>query len=160
MPVATPKQPNYNTQGGTEYPLAIDATVQAFFRIAGAFAPHEQSTPNMTVRVDAGVIPASGALGTEVAAQNTGTITAPTTNPRKDIVYIDATTGAVGIATGTEAASPVDPAIPAGKVAVGRINCTVGMTAIANSALDDIRNIVAGPSAGANLYLDSLYGGL
>lgn len=107
--------------------------------ISGAALPTGLSP--MAVIVDAGVIPASGALATEVAAQITGAITAPTTNPRKDIVYIDATTGTVGIATGTEAASPSDPAVPAGKAAVGRINCTVGMTAIANSALDDIRNL-------------------
>lgn len=106
--------------------------------ISGAALPAGMS--QMKVIVDAGVIPASGALATEVAAQLTAAITAPTTNPRKDIVYIDATTGATGIATGTEAASPSDPAVPAGKVAVARINCTVGMTAIANSALGDLRS--------------------
>lgn len=128
--------------------------------IAGAALPAGMSP--MAVIVDAGVIPASGALPTEVAAQITGAIAAPTTNPRKDIVYIDATTGVVGVATGTEAASPSDPAVPAAKLAVARINCTVGMTAIANSALDDLRNLgyVGGSSVGTNLYLDSLFGGL
>lgn len=107
--------------------------------ISGAALPAGMS--QMKVIVDAGVIPAAGALATEVAAQLTAAITAPPTNPRKDIVHIDATTGAVGIATGTEAASPSDPAVPAGKVAVGRINCTAGMTAIANSMIDDLRNL-------------------
>ncbi len=97
----------------------------------------------MKMIVDAGFIPKIAALPTEVAAQTTGTITAPTTNPRNDIVYVDQTTGTVGVATGTEAASPSDPAVPAGKSAIARIRCTVGMTAIANSMIDDLRNIGA-----------------
>ena len=151
MTVATPKQSNYNTQGGTEYPLAIDATIAAMMRLAAAFAPHEQSTPNMTVRVDAGFIPKIAALPTEVAAQITSAITAPTTNPRNDIVYIDQTTGVVGIATGTEAASPADPAVPAGKSAIARIKCTVGMMAVANSVIDDLRNLWLLGAAATNI---------
>ena len=120
-------------------------------RLAAAFAPHEQSTPNMTVRVDAGFIPKIAALPTEVAAQITSAITAPTTNPRNDIVYIDQTTGVVGIATGTEAASPADPAVPAGKSAIARIKCTVGMMAVANSVIDDLRNLWLLGAAATNI---------
>ncbi len=135
-------QPNYNTQTGTGYPLGIDAAFAAFLRLAGSFAPHAQDTPNLTVALDAGHVFGhnSGAL-IEVAAQNTAALTAPATNPRKDIVYVDRLTGVVGVATGTEAASPVDPAVPAGKSAIARIRCTVGMTAIANSQIDDLRNL-------------------
>ena len=106
--------------------------------ISGAALPAGLS--KMAVIVDAGVIPKIAALPTEVAAQITSAITAPATNPRNDIVYIDQTTGVVGVATGTEAASPTDPAVPAGKSATARIRCTVGMTAVANSQLDDLRN--------------------
>lgn len=144
MTVATFLQPDYNTQTGTGYPLAIDAAIAVHSRIVGAFAPHAQSTPDMTVRVDAGALQI-GATLTEVAAQSTGAITAPATNPRWDIVYIDNATGAVGVATGTEAASPADPAIPAGKTAIARVRLAVSTAAIANALLDDLRP-PAGPA--------------
>ncbi len=150
MPVSTFVQPNYNTQSGTAYPLNIDAAFAAFPRLAGAFAPHEQATPNMTVRLDAGHIFAGGSALTEVPAQSTGTITAPSANSRKDIVHVDRATGAVGVATGTEAASPVDPAIPAGKVPVARINLTTSTATITNSIIDDIRSLnLLGLASGA-----------
>jgi microcystin-dependent protein len=56
----------------------------------------------------------------------------------------------VGVATGTEAASPVDPAIPAGKVPVARINLATSTTVIANSILDDLRSLnLLGLASGA-----------
>ena len=138
--VSTFTQTDETTQTETVYKTAIDDSVSVMSRLAAAFAPHEQATPNMTVRLDAGWVPKLAALATEVAAQSTGTITAPTTNPRKDITHIDQATGAVGVATGTESASPVDPAVPAGKIAVARINLVVGQTSIVNNDLDDLRN--------------------
>ncbi len=141
MTVSTFVQPNYTTQSGTAYPLNIDAAFAAFLRLAGAFAAHEQSSPNMTVRVDAGHIFAGGSALTEVAAQSTATIAAPTANPRKDIVHVDRATGVVGVATGAEAASPADPAIPAGKAPIARVTLATSTTVIANSIIDDIRGL-------------------
>ncbi len=141
MGVNTRTQTDYTTDTAAAYKTGIDDTIAVDERIAGPFAPHEQSTPDMTVRLDAGHINALAAIATEVAAQSTATLTAPSVNPRKDIVYIDDSTGTVGVATGAEAASPSDPAVPAGKVAIARINWTTSMTEIANSDLDDIRNL-------------------
>jgi hypothetical protein len=138
MGVSSFVQPDFTAQSATAYKNNLDAAAAVFKRLSAAFAPHEQATPNMTVRLDAGAI-FDGLTLTEVAAQNTGTITAPTTNPRKDIVHVDRITGAVGVATGAEAASPTDPAIPAGKLPVARINLTTSTTTIANSILDDLR---------------------
>ncbi|MBF0270311.1 MAG: hypothetical protein HQL44_17155 [Alphaproteobacteria bacterium] len=139
---ATFSQPDYTTNSNsTAYPLSIDASIAVLARVAAQFAAHEQSTPNMTVRVDAGVIPAFAATPAEVAAQSTGTITAPSVNPRNDIVYIDPSSGAVGVATGAESATPSDPAVPAGKIAIARISLTVGMTEIANVDIDDLRQL-------------------
>ena len=142
MSVATKTLPNENTQNATAYKAAIDATAAVFDRLAGAFAPHAQSTPNMTVRVDAGHLfdPRARTL-TEVAAQSTATIAAPSANPRKDIVYIDSRNGTVGVATGTEAASPADPAIPVWGLPVARVTLATSTTVIANSIIDDIRNL-------------------
>jgi hypothetical protein len=75
----------------------------------------------------------------EKIAQNSATLTAPTVNPRNDIVCIDATTGTISVIAGAEAASPVDPAITANKLPKARIRWTVGMAQIANSVLDDLR---------------------
>ena len=141
MAVATPVIPDSTgPQSGTQYKVNIDANGKVDSRLAWAFAPHEQATPDMTVRLEAGFIPKAGAKAAEVAAQSTGIITAPSVNPRNDIVHIDAATGAGDVATGAENASPVDPAVPAGKVAVGRIRFQTSTTTITNSILDDLRN--------------------
>lgn len=138
MTVAVFLQPDYNTQSGTAYPLAIDASMAVMKRIAAAFAPHAQSTPNMTVRVDAGTLQVGVTL-TEVAGQNTGTITAPVGNPRIDRIVLDSATGAVSVVTGTPAGSPSAPAIPAGKIPVAQVLLQTSSTSIANSMITDER---------------------
>lgn len=138
---------------GSRYPIAIDAALQVHNRLAGAFAPHASesgspSAPNMTVTLDAGAIFVGGALVSQ-NAQISGTITAPATNPRRDLIVIDTSTAAVSIITGSEAASPSDPALTSGKLPVGRINLTVGMTVIDDMDLDDLRAVWTGIGGGA-----------
>lgn len=96
-------------------------------------------TTDMKVAVAKGAIPAPAAKPTEVAAQQTSALSAPAVNPRYDILYVDADSGALAVATGAEAASPSDPAVPANKVAICRVALTVGMSQITNAALDDLR---------------------
>lgn len=144
MTVSTFLQPDNTTQTGSAYKGAIDAAVHVHHRIAGAFACHQQDgnspdAPDMTVVVDAGALARPGLPPLEVAQQSTSALTAPSGNPRYDIVYIDNSNGAVGVATGAEAASPSDPAVPAGKTAKGRVRLTVGMTEITNADIDDLR---------------------
>ena len=133
-------QTNYTTQTGTSYPLAIDADWAVATRLIDNFAPHAQATPNMTVALDAGHL-FNGASLTEVAAQSTGTITAPVSNPRIDRVVIDRVSGVVSVVTGAEAASPSPPAIPAGKAPVAQVLLQTTSTAIANSMLTDERDL-------------------
>jgi len=139
MTVSTFTQPD-QTDGGSTYKNAIDAATSVMSRQAAAFAGHQQTVADLTVRVDAGSILdiAAGTI-TEIAADDTAGLTAPVGDLRKDIVYIDEVTGAVGVATGAEAGSPVDPSIPAGKIPIVRINWTVAMAEITNDDLDDIR---------------------
>lgn len=142
-------QTNYTTQTGTAYPLAIDADWAVAARLVDNFAPHAQATPNMSVALDAGHL-FNGAALTEVAAQSTGTITAPVSNPRIDRVVIDRVSGAVSVVTGTEAASPSPPAIPAGKAPVAQVLLQTSSTVIANSMLTDERDLGAlGLASGA-----------
>lgn len=138
--VSTFEQPDITTHDENTWPAKVDDAVAVLHGIAGAFAAHQQTTADLTVRIDAGATwNVDTKTRTAVAAQSTSALTAPTTNPRSDIVYLDESSGAVGVATGTENASPVDPAVPAGKFPVARINWTVGMTEITNADLDDLR---------------------
>lgn len=147
---ANPVLPDFTNQTASVYKANIDAGFAVADRLAWAFAPHEQGTPDMTVRLAAGAI-FDGATLTEVAAQSTGTITAPSTNPRIDRVAIDRSTGAVSVVTGTEDVSPTAPAIPAGKVPVARVALTTGTTEIANSDITDERDFTnLGTGTGTN----------
>ncbi len=137
---ATPTLPNFTTQTAAVYKTNIDAGFAVADRLSWAFAPHEQAAPDMTVRVDAGAI-FDGATLSEVAAQSTGTITAPTTDPRIDRVVIDQATGTVSVITGAEAPSPTPPAITAGKVPVARVSLVVSQTSIVNADLTDERDL-------------------
>lgn len=145
MTVATYNQPDFTAspQDATTYKTYIDAGFSVHNGIGGAFAPHESSAgsplgPDMTVTVDAGIV-RSGTSFTEKAQQTSGTITAPTTNPRKDLIVKDSTTGTIAIVTGAEAASPVDPAITDSQDLIGRITLQTSTTSITNSIIDDLR---------------------
>ena len=119
--------------GGAISPLMIGS-------IGAQFRAHEADTPDMTVVVDAGRVQ-NGVTLTEVAQQATATITAPTTNPRIDRVVIDNVTGVVSVIAGTEAASPVAPALTAGKIAVTQVLLQTATVAITNGMITDERNI-------------------
>lgn len=147
-------QPDNTSQDAGTYKGAIDDSVSVMARLAGAFAPHEQATPNMTVRLDVGFV-FNGQTLTEVAAQSSATITAPTTNPRIDRIHVDGGTGVVGIATGAEAASPSAPAIPAGTIPVAQVSLTVGMSQITNGDLTDERVTQLGAASGQLVLIES-----
>lgn len=135
---ATFKQTNFTTDDPATYKGSIDANFAVLAFIGGAFAPHQAATPNMTVAVDAGKMFVNGALVSQ-AAQTTGTITAPTTNPRIDRVVIDEITCAVSVVAGTESPSPTPPAIPSGKRPVAQVTLSVGQTQIINANITDER---------------------
>ena len=117
----------------------VDANGIVTSRIAWAFAPHEQSTPDMTVRLDAGSV-FDGMTLTEVAAQSSATIAAPTSNPRIDRVVIDRTSGVCSLITGTESASPSAPDIPFGHLPVAQVLLETTSTEITNAMITDERN--------------------
>ena len=149
--------PNYTrpdftdaAQDGATYRVNLDAAAQLAERLGLAFLAQAQASPDMTVRVLAGALLVNGAL-TEVAAQNTGTIAAPVTNPRIDRVVIDAATGAVSVVTGAENASPSAPAIPAGKLPVARVALAPSTAAITPSLLTDERVATAAPTSASSI---------
>ena len=142
MTVSTWHQTNANTQIVSTYNASIDSDFAVATRIADNFAPH-QSNPNaMTVTLDAGHL-FNGMTLTEVAAQTTGTITAPVSNPRIDRVVVDLSTGAISVVSGAENPSPVAPAIPAGKVPVAQVLLQTTSTVISNAMITDERDLGA-----------------
>ncbi|MCK9622200.1 MAG: phage tail protein [Methylobacter sp.] len=107
--------------------------------LTGAFAVTQQATPNMTAHILAGSI-FDGTDSISIAAQNTGTITAPTTNPRIDRVVISQTDATFLVIAGTEAATPAAPAITAGYFPCAQILLSVGDTAITTAMITDERS--------------------
>jgi hypothetical protein len=159
MTVGTFRQPNHETIGlaGSDYKDDIDNSIAAMARLAAAFAPHEQDTPDMTVRVDPGPVWVSGTL-TEKAAQDSATITAPDTYPRIDRVVKDSLTGVISVIAGTQAASPAAPAITTGKEPICQVLLQTTTTAIDNTMITDERVIAGGSSEShkvGGIYLDT-----
>ncbi|MDH5185087.1 MAG: pyocin knob domain-containing protein [Gammaproteobacteria bacterium] len=108
--------------------------------MAQQFLAHEAVVPDMTVVVDAGVVGINTGSGRVYKSQQaSGTITAPTTNPRRDLIEINGITGTLNIVTGTEAGSPSAPNVTPGSIVVGYITLTVGMTEISNQNITDLR---------------------
>jgi len=88
-----------------------------------------QATPDMTVQVGTGMGFVSDRPVELTAAEDTAAITAPTGNPRIDLVQIDQY-DTVSIKTGSEAASPSAPSPDSGAMGLAEIYCPVGMTHI------------------------------
>lgn len=128
---------------------ADDVTIWTADPVAGTidvtgddYVPSQQSIADMTVLVAGGSLfdAVSKTLVTN-AAQTSPLITAPSSNPRKDIVYIDRLTGVVGVETGAEAADPADPTIADDKLPVARVTLATTTTEITDSLIDDIRRL-------------------
>jgi hypothetical protein len=64
------------------------------------------------------------------AATQTPSITAPTSQPRIDLVQARLDTWDISVKTGTEAASPTAPSPDTNCIALARLHCRVGMTSI------------------------------
>jgi hypothetical protein len=141
-PVATFSQSNFTTDTATAYKTKIDSNSIVMQRVVDCFAPRQSNTPAMTVTLDPGFV-FKGTTLTEVAAQTTGTITAPVGNPRIDRVVVDRMSGAASVVTGTPAASPAAPAIPSGKIPICQVLLQTSSTSITNSMLTDERALWA-----------------
>ena len=115
-------------------------------RLVGAFAPHAQGTPDMTVALDKGWL-LNGTTLTEVNPQTVGPFAAPA-NRRVDRIVVDRTTGVASIVAGTEG-SLVPPAIPAGTLPVVRVVLDGATVEIANALLFDERALSDLASSGS-----------
>lgn len=90
--------------------------------------PHEQATPDLTLKVESGIF-FFGNTKVVYAGGNSPSFTAPTTNPRIDLLTMD-DTGTLARVVGTEAASPSIPAYPNNKLVLCEVFNRVGQTTI------------------------------
>ncbi len=125
---------------------------------SGDLAVTQQSTPNMSVQVATGMLVLTGTENTYqgvYVCENRGaeTVTiaaADPTNGRRDLIvarirdaaYSGATNSfSIEAVTGTPAASPVDPTIPANSYVLARIAVNAGATSITNANITDGRAV-------------------
>ena len=125
------------TQTASNYKANIDAMA------AWNFGVYPQSTPDMTVNVAAGALNVDGVIVSQ-SIQATGTITAPTTNPRIDRVVIDRRTGTASVITGTEAASPSAPSVTPDKIPCAQIALATSTTSIDDTLITNEFPVVHG----------------
>lgn len=109
-------------------------------RIVGAFAPHAQLSPNLTLALDPGNL-LNGTTLTEVNAQSVGPFAPPASGFRIDRVVIDRSTGAGAIVAGT-ANSLTPPPIPAGTLPVARVMLLPTTSAVTNDLIVDERSLI------------------
>lgn len=109
-----------------------------------------QGSPNMTVAVAAGAALVDGAVAI-VAAGNVTITTADGTNPRIDLITVNAA-GTKAVVDGTAAAAPVPPALPAGRIGLAYVYVPASDGAINTNQIADKRVILMG----GNLELDKV----
>ena len=96
-----------------------------------------QGSPDMTVAVAAGEINVAG-VWAAVTAGNVTITAADATNPRLDLVVVNAS-GTKSATAGTPAASPVFPAVPASSLVLATVSVPANDTTIGASQITDTR---------------------
>lgn len=107
-----------------------EITSDGFNRTDAGLKVLAQTSEDMTLRVMEGMVNISGTI-VKYAGGNTGTFTAPTTNPRIDLVSIDRS-GTINLTTGTEAASPTAPTYPTDEFVLCEVYLRTSSTGIYN----------------------------
>jgi len=87
-----------------------------------------QDTPNLTLKIGPGVAVINGSV-VKYAGGNSPSFTAPSSNPRIDLLTLDSS-GTIARTAGTEAGSPAAPAYPVDKIVICEVYNKVGQTQI------------------------------
>ena len=88
--------------------------------------------PDLTIHVHHGIANINGVLVEKTSSATSSALTAPTVNPRIDLLVMDSA-GALAWVAGAESASPVPPAYPADKMPIAEVYLRVGSTEINNT---------------------------
>ena len=126
------------TQQASLYTSQIDANMKVLGGIAAQFQCFPNAPNDMTIKIAAGRLVDSARNVIDKSIQTSSTITAPVSDPRIDLVTIDAA-GDLAITTGVEDVSPAIPAIPAGHLPIAYITLATSTTAITDSLITDYR---------------------
>lgn len=119
--------------------MALLNTEKTSYGVVSGLGVTQQASPDMTVRVATGIIwMASGVRFTPSANNALAVTAADATNPRIDIVYINSS-GVIAYLAGTAAASPAQPATPAGGQLIATIYVAAGDTAIGTAKIQNRR---------------------
>lgn len=132
-------QPDSTTMTAADYKHHLEVNALVHNAVAGAFNVRAADTPDMSVVIESGNI-WTGAAIIEQTSQTLGSIPAPSVNPRVDIIEIDPLTGTAYRVQGAGAASPVKPAVTAGRVPLAYYQIAVGATAITNAMIVPVRS--------------------
>ncbi len=149
VPVASAKLNTWNGNLAAALDFLHNALAQLLGADAADFVLREsgeelrvvaQTTPDMTITVQAGRAWIGGflcGLDADTTLPATGTLAAPSANPRLDVVYLDAY-GEPHLLAGSESGAPVVPDIPSGTLKLAEIHHRVGETRIQDT--DDTVN--------------------
>ncbi|KKM01339.1 hypothetical protein LCGC14_1795420 [marine sediment metagenome] len=97
-----------------------------------------QASPVMSIKVQPGAGVVNGQPIALTTTINSGLITAPSVNPRIDVIQINQA-GTISVKTGTEAGSPVAPAPDANNIKLAEIALTTGTITITTGIITDSR---------------------
>ena len=107
---------------------------------------------DMSVDVAAGNCMINGTKYTESSTTNLAISAADATYDRKDLVVYDSSAGDPAVVTGTAAAIPVPPDIPAGDILLAIVNVAAGATQITNADIVDGVVVVSQPGVAKTLF--------
>lgn len=99
----------------------------------------EKSTPDMGVTVETGSCFISGSAYREDSSVNLVITAADVTNARIDIIVFSASGNNPTVVTGTPAAIPIPPDIPANNILLAFVDVSANITSIVNSFITDKR---------------------
>lgn len=105
-------------------------------RASSYLLAHEQSSPDLTLDVEDGNF-RIGKTTISFAGGSSPSFTAPSVNPRIDLLVINSS-GTLSRVAGAEAASPTVPTIPSDKIVIAEVFNRVGQTSIKD--VDDATN--------------------
>lgn len=133
LPVTQNEDGDIRTALDVDADYAWDDTDKAWIPSGrAAWFAHAQATPAMTVKIRRGLGYVGATLVEKTSETTSSALTAPTTNPRIDLLTMDSA-GTLAWTAGTEAASPSPPTHPTDKLPICEVYLRVGSTGIYNT---------------------------
>lgn len=137
--LATRKEFAYHSAFGAVYVVGPTSSSKAPQKVwSGTTVTEGVSPTDMSIRVLVGELRKDDGVYVTVAQQDLTVGAADGTNPRWDIVVVDAA-GTATIVAGVVSATPVLPDTPAGKTLLAKVTVAALDTGISNSEIADLR---------------------